>query len=60
MCEHEGRKCPGRTCRCECMNCMFPREVDLAQHNTVTTDEQAEADALLVGYRCGLTLEEIL
>jgi hypothetical protein len=21
MCEHEGRGCPGRNCRCECMNC---------------------------------------
>ena len=24
MCEHEDRNCPGRNCRCECMNCMFP------------------------------------
>lgn len=23
MCEHEGRPCPGRSCRCECMTCMF-------------------------------------
>jgi hypothetical protein len=22
MCEHEDRECPGRACRCECMNCM--------------------------------------
>lgn len=23
MCEHEGTSCPGRGCRCECMNCTF-------------------------------------
>lgn len=21
MCEHEGQECPGRGCRCDCMNC---------------------------------------
>ena len=24
MCDHEGQPCPGRSCRCVCMNCMFP------------------------------------
>ena len=23
MCEHEGRPCPGRTCRCVCDNCVL-------------------------------------
>lgn len=23
MCEHEAKPCPGRSCRCECMSCMF-------------------------------------
>ena len=27
MCDHEGQPCPDG-CRCECMNCMFPAEVD--------------------------------
>lgn len=26
MCEHETTPCPGRSCRCECMNCQFPTE----------------------------------
>lgn len=24
MCDHEGQPCPGRACRCVCMNCTFP------------------------------------
>ncbi len=27
MCEHEGEECR-RSCRCECMNCMFPEDED--------------------------------
>jgi hypothetical protein len=23
MCDHEGQECPGRSCRCVCMTCMF-------------------------------------
>ena len=26
MCEHEGKPCSGKSCRCECMNCMFPED----------------------------------
>jgi len=22
MCDHEGQECPGRSCRCVCMNCL--------------------------------------
>lgn len=22
MCDHEGQQCPGRACRCVCMNCL--------------------------------------
>lgn len=28
MCDHEGRECPGRTCRCVCMNCCFPEDAE--------------------------------
>jgi hypothetical protein len=28
MCDHEGQPCPGRSCRCVCMNCMFPDNDD--------------------------------
>jgi hypothetical protein len=28
MCDHEDQPCPGRSCRCVCMNCMFPVNED--------------------------------
>ena len=27
MCDHEGQECPDG-CRCECMNCMFPADIE--------------------------------
>jgi len=37
MCEHEGRECIYRSCRCECMTCMFGEE-DLDDSDLDTGD----------------------
>jgi hypothetical protein len=59
MCEHEGLPCPGRSCGCECMNCLMGDNDDgLDEPQTVgpLCVYWTEEDAVICGHSSCYTI----
>jgi len=44
MCEHEGQPCPGKSCHCDCMTCMFGEVIKPRESTTAWLDRMERLD----------------